>query len=67
MGRKTETILTYRVKIKLPTGSNAAQVHEYLREAIGNLCGSFEKEHPLFNLTSEDYTVSLLKKEVNYA
>lgn len=67
MSRKTETVLTYKVKIKLPTGSNAAEIHEYLRSAILSYKGGFGREHPLFKLSEEDYTVSLLKKEVNYA
>jgi len=61
MGRKTETVLTYKVKIKLPTGANAAEIHEHLRAAISSYNGGKGFIPP------EDFTVALLKKEVNYA
>jgi hypothetical protein len=57
MGRKTETILTFKVKVKLPTGSNAHAMQLYIREVL--------EKHS--DIERENFTVSLLKKEVIYA
>lgn len=61
MARKTETVLTFQVRLKVPTGSNAHEMQLFLREAIAS--HSHEGEH----LHEADFTVSLKKKETNYA
>ena len=56
MARRTETILTFKVKVKLPSGSNAHAMQLYLRELL--------EKHS--DMEKEDFTVALLKKEVSY-
>jgi hypothetical protein len=60
MGRKAETILTFKVKIKLPTGVNTAQMQLHIRDAIAM------HQSPL-TPAADDFTVALMKKETSYA
>jgi hypothetical protein len=64
MGRKTETTLTLRVKVKLPPNINGQQIMEYVRQALTEGPVGVAKT-PINHLT--DVTVSLLKKETTYA
>lgn len=57
MGRKSETVLTFKLKVKLPQGSNTAQMQLYLREVL--------EKHS--DMQKEDFTLSLMKKETTYA
>lgn len=66
MGTKSTTTITFAVKMQVPKGSNAHEIQLYIREAIGTHGGGFEKEHPLFDIPEESFTVSLLKKETVY-
>jgi hypothetical protein len=67
MGRKTETILTLRVKMKMPPGSNAKYCADYVRDAVRSHAGGLDPDDVMFSLENESVTVSLLKKETSYA
>lgn len=69
MTKRTQTILTIQVKLDVPENSNAAQIMEYIRNAIRSHKGGMDPEHPLYDWPSiehDDFTVKLVKKETLY-
>lgn len=63
---KRTTVATYAVKMTMPVGSNAAQLQQYIRDAIRQWAKGGDPENPLFELKDEDFTVRLIKKETTY-
>lgn len=66
MTRKQETIVTFNVKLKVPTGSNTSEAQQYIRDALQSHGGDGRPEDPYFGLSADDFTVALVKKEVTY-
>lgn len=66
MGTKSTTTVTFAVKMQVPKGSNVHEIQMYIRNAIICEGGNYEKEHPLFSIPEDSFTVSLLKKETVY-
>ena len=57
MTRHTETVLTFKLKVKMPKESNTHQMQLYLREIL--------EKHS--DMNKEDFTLALMKKETSYA
>jgi hypothetical protein len=64
--KKIETILTFKVRLKIPTGCSVPEAQQYIRDALQSHGGGGRPEDPFFNLSKDDFTVSILKKETNY-
>ena len=66
MTKKTETILTFKVRIKIPDGATVPETQQYIRDALQSHGGGGRPEDPFFHLDGKDLAVSILKREVNY-
>ena len=66
MSRKSQTIGTFAVTIKVPIGSNLAIVQTYIRDAIQSHCGGLDPKDEMFGLDPKDFTVALTKKVTTY-
>lgn len=64
MPRHLETTLTFAVKLRIPAKGNAHTAQLYIREAI--LEHGVGNSPPYNQITAEDFTVRLLKKETLY-
>lgn len=67
MARKTKTVVTFAVKMTVPTGSNAGELQQTIRAAINAHIRVVNHDtDELEKIDPESYTVALLKKETTY-
>ncbi len=66
MSRRSATTLSIEVRLRVPPGSNAAAVLEFMKIAINRLKDSKELAEPLASLDTDSMVVRVLKKETVY-
>lgn len=66
MSRRVATTLTIQVRLRVPPGSNAAQVLEYVRASIQSRKGGGDPTEPINSLDTDSMIVRLEKKETAY-
>lgn len=65
MSRRSVTTITLQVRLRIPPGSNTAEVTEYIRNAIKNSVFP-DPATPLSALDTNSMIVKLEKKETTY-
>ena len=69
MSRKKQTTVTLEVRLTVPDGSNAAELMQYVRDAIKSHRGGLSPDEPIFNspeLDHDNFVVKLVRKETVY-
>lgn len=66
MSRRSATTLTIELRLRLPPGSNTAEILDYVRAAVGNWKGGSDPVLPISSLDTNEMIVKLKKKETVY-
>ena len=66
MSKRQTTTISIEVRLRLPPGSNTAEVLQYVRDAIQSHKGGGDPAEPINSLDTNEMIVKLKKKETVY-
>jgi hypothetical protein len=67
MGRKSQTTVTFKVRMTLPEGATLPEAHQFVKTALICAPGGLAPEDSMFDLDRESVAVSLLEKVTKYS
>ena len=66
MSRRSVTTIHARVSLRVPQGSNVAEVLEYIASALSSHKGGSDPSLPISSIDTNSMIVKLEKKETSY-